>query len=109
MASGELNVDPDQIQRSGAQISSAAEQMQGHISAFQRELAGYGQPWGHDMVGSLIGGCYQAISGAAMKSFTGNTRVLSVHGQRVQAMASVYRDTEQVNTQQVNRIRETLG
>jgi hypothetical protein len=109
MAAGELGVDPDQIERSGAQISAAAEQLHGHVSAFQGELASYGQPWGHDMVGSLIGGCYLAISGAAMRSFTSNTRALNDHGDRVQAMASVYRDTEQVNTQEANRVRDALG
>jgi hypothetical protein len=109
MAAGELNVDPDQIQRSGAQISAAAEQLHGHVSAFQGELTSYGQPWGHDMVGSLIGGCYLAISGAAMRSFASNTSALSDHGARVQAMASLYRQTEESNTQAVDRVREALG
>jgi hypothetical protein len=109
VAAGELRVDADQIQRSGARISSAAEELGGHVTGFQRELAGYGQPWGHDMVGSLIGGCYLAISGAAMRSFTSNTSALSDHGDRVQAMASVYRQTEQANTQDINRIGEALG
>jgi hypothetical protein len=109
VAPAELYVDPAQIQRSGAQISSAARQLHGQVSSFQQDLAGYGQPWGHDMVGSLIGGCYLAISGAAMESFADNTSALDDQGTRVQAMASTYRQAEDVNTADVNHVRGLLG
>jgi uncharacterized protein YukE len=109
MAAGQLNVEPQGMQRAGTGISSAAGQLRGQVSSFQQELAGYGQPWGNDMVGSLIGMCYQVISGAAMQSITDNVSGLDDHGQRVQAMASVYAESESASTVEANRVRQALG
>jgi hypothetical protein len=109
MAAGQFSIDPVGLRLSGAQISSSAQQLQGHLSAFQQELAGYGQPWGSDMVGSLIGMCYGVISGIAMQSVTSNIAGLDDHAQRVQAMSTLYGQAESTDVAGVNRVREMLG
>lgn len=109
MASGEVEVDPGQIAAHGARIRSAARQAQAQNAALHAELASCGQPWGTDMVGSLIGMCYGVISGAATASFTSNAAALDEHGARVQAMAGSWQQTEADNTAAVNNVRKAMG
>ncbi len=109
MSPGQLYVDAGQISRSGAGISAAAQQLQSHVAAFQGELGGHGNAFGSDQVSSLIAGIYQAISQAAMECFGDNTKALAGHGQRVQVLGQGYQQAEQVNTTEVNRVREILG
>ena len=109
MSAGGIHVDSGQIGRSGAGITAAAQQLQSHVSAFQGELGGYGNVFGGDQVSSLIAGIYQAISQAAMESFGDNTKALADHGQRVQVMGQAYQQEEEVNTTEINRVREILG
>lgn len=105
----DINVDPDRMHASGTRITSAAQELESRISAFRQELAGYGNPFGNDMVGSLIAGCYQAISGGAMKCYVSNTRAMGSQGSRVQLMAATYQQADGVNEADSNRIREALA
>jgi hypothetical protein len=91
---------------SGTRITSAAQDLENRISAFQQELAGHGDPFGNDLVGSLIAGCYQAISGAAMKCYVSNTRAMGSQGSRVQLMAAAYGQTDSTLS---GGMREALG
>jgi hypothetical protein len=109
MSPGRLYVDGGQISRSGAGIAAAAQQLQSQITAFQGELGGHPNAFGSDQVSSLIAGIYQAISQAAMECFGENQKALADHGQRVQVMGQGYTQAEQVNTTEVNRVREILG
>jgi hypothetical protein len=104
-----LNVDFEQIRRSGAGIGSSAQGAADRMGSFQSELAGYGEPWGNDMIGSLIGGCYQAISQAAFESFGENVKEMARHGQKAQAMAAGYQQSEDDSAVEVNRLRQMLG
>jgi hypothetical protein len=44
-----------------------------------------------------------------MQSITDNVSGLDDHGQRVQAMASIYGQSESANTAEANRVRQALG
>src|SRR5260370_31964611 len=78
----ELNVDFEQIRRSGAGIGSSAQDAADRMGSFQSELASYGEPWGNDMIGSLIGGSDQAISQAAFEAFGDNDEEMTRHGHK---------------------------
>lgn len=109
MAPANINFDPGRMYVSGTRIISAAQELELRVSAFQQDLAGYGDPFGDDMVGSLIRGCYQAISGAAMKCYASNTSAMGSQGSRVQLMAATYQQAESVNTASSSSISEALA
>jgi hypothetical protein len=109
LSAGQLNVDAEQISRAGAGITAAALQLQSHIQGFQSQLSGFGQVFGTDAVSSLIAGCYQAISQAAMESYGDNLKALGAHGERVRVMGDAYKQAEDVAVTEVNRVREILG
>lgn len=105
----ELSVDPQHIRRSGAGVRSSAQQLRSELQAFQNHLAGYGEPWGNDDLGSLIGGCYQAISELAFDCYNDNIAELEGHADGVNAMASTYFQAEDVSAIEVNRVHDVLG
>jgi hypothetical protein len=109
VASGEVEVHPDDISAAGARIRSAAQESHAQTVSLQQELAGYGQPWGDDMVGSLIHVCYGAISGLAIASFTSNAAALDGQGARVQAMAAKWQLAEDTNTANISDIPQAQG
>lgn len=105
----EMRVDAEEIHRAGGGIVSSVETLQEKLRAFEGELRGFGQPWGNDDIGSLIGMCYQAIYEVAMECFTGNIGDLGGHAEGVKTMAATHREAEDVTTIEVNKVRDILG
>jgi len=102
-------VDPEQIRSSGGGIQSSTQQLQADWQAFQGELAGFGEPWGSDDIGSLIGGCYQAVYEVAVEAYNDNLEDMAEHGEIVTMFADNHAKAEEHNVVEVNRVRDILG
>ncbi|TMQ94238.1 hypothetical protein ETD83_24105 [Actinomadura soli] len=102
-------VDPEGIRRSGLGIGSSAQRLKADWEAFQAELAGFGEPWGTDDIGSLIGGCYQAIYEAAADCYNDNIEAMTEDGDTVQSVAANHLAAEKSNVTEINRVRDVLG
>ncbi|MBA9007244.1 WXG100 family type VII secretion target [Thermomonospora cellulosilytica] len=109
MGFGELGFDSPAIDRAGGRIQLSANDLKAKVDAFNTELQSYGQPWGSDDVGMLIGMCYQAIYEIAMECFQENIAELSEYGNSVRVMAATYRESEDLSAIEVNRVRDILG
>jgi hypothetical protein len=109
VASDDAEIHPEHVFSRGGRIRSAAAQSKAQNVSFQQELDGYGQPWGTDMVGSLMGLCQQAISAVAMQSFTANAAAMDDYGARAQAMAGNWQQAEDTNTANAASPRKDLG
>lgn len=109
MGDGKISVEPDQIRSSGGGIRNAAQQLRAELQAFQAELAGFGQPWGNDDLGFLIGGCYQAIEEVAMECYQENIAELEQTADKVNTMAANYYQAESSNELNINNVRNILG
>lgn len=105
----DIEVHPEHMTACGGRIRSAAQEAQAHNAATAQQLASYGEPWGNDMVGPLMGLCYTAITGVAMSSFATNAAALDDHGARVQAMAATWQRAESDNIGNVNKVKKGLG
>lgn len=94
----DLRIDPDSIDRAASELQDVADDLDTAVSGFVQALRQYGDPWGMDMLGMLIGGGYVAIEqlaletlGTIVDSFDGDAEALS-------AVAASYRGTEEANT-----------
>jgi hypothetical protein len=105
----EMDVSPDRIRKAGSGIRTSAQQLQGGWEAFQAELASFGQPWGNDDLGSLIGACYQAILEVAAECYAENIAEIDGHAEGVQTMAANFFSAEDNSVVEVNRVRDILG
>ncbi|GIF11787.1 hypothetical protein Ate01nite_18190 [Actinoplanes teichomyceticus] len=104
-----MRVDPDALMASGDRIISAAQRIRGELVAFQSQLAAFGQPWGNDDLGSLIGEVYHAIYELAVDCYTENTGEIDEVGATTRVMAVNYLDTEESNTDMSQVYRDALG
>lgn len=96
----EMDIQHPTILRGAIDLDDANGGLNADVSAFDTELAGYGQPWGKDTLGSLIGECYQNAYGLAMNClatnaeefdrFVGGMRI--THGTYLQAEEDSGRD-----------------
>lgn len=107
-----MDIDPDQIGSAGRGIRSSAERLRSEWATFQQELASYGEPWGNDDLGSLIGMLYQGVHELAADCYQDNASAIDADAERMNTMATNYRETERRTTDQVsefNRVRDVLG
>ncbi|MFC4912841.1 hypothetical protein [Actinomadura gamaensis] len=104
----ELNVDHQQLLKTGRDIGAAATNLRSHWQQFQSELASYGEPWGNDDIGSIIGGCYQAILQIFEDCLNDNIDGVQEHAEGVQSMAATYRESEDASHIEVNRVKDFL-
>jgi hypothetical protein len=104
-----VDIDPDGITRAGDGITAAAQVINREITQFQSELAGYGEPWGNDDLGSLIGMVYGVISDLAFETYGGNTEEIQQIGGLTRQMGENYADTEAGNTSGINAYKQGLG
>ena len=102
-------VEPPAIRAGGDGIVATAGQLRERLASFQQELAGYGEPWGTDDLGTLIGTCYQAIADLAMEVYQDNLDELDAYGEDVGAMADTYEQAEQATEDSVRTITDRLG
>jgi hypothetical protein len=92
----------------GRRIGSMTQGLAGKVEAFQGELTGFGEPWGGDDIGALIGGCYNAVYELFMECVNDNLEGLGEQGEGVTAMAATYREAEDLSEIEVNDVRKFL-
>lgn len=109
MPSDRVEIDPEGIMRSGDGIITAAQVINREITTFQGELAAYGEPWGADDIGSLIGMVYGVISDLAFETYAGNAEEIQEIGGLTRQMGQNYVDTEAGNSVDLNSYKQALG
>lgn len=102
-------VNPEIIRGAGGGIRTSAQQLKSDWTAFQAELAGFGEPWGADDIGFLIGGCYQAVYEVASECYADNIEAMQEHAEGVHTVAANHFAAEKDSVGEVNRVREILG
>ncbi|MET7950839.1 hypothetical protein [Micromonospora sp. NPDC005324] len=53
-----FEVEPALLRSGGDEVIGAAERFIGQLESFEAKMQGYGEPWGADDIGSLIGIAY---------------------------------------------------
>ncbi|GAA1775837.1 hypothetical protein [Actinomadura chokoriensis] len=105
----ELRVSEADLRKAASRLGQAIDQMDQDLAAFKGELSGYGQPWGGDDIGMLIGACYQGAFELAMDCYDSNLDELDSFAEDLEEMADNYKDAEDLSEIEVNRVREILG
>ncbi|GAA2441745.1 hypothetical protein GCM10010191_67510 [Actinomadura vinacea] len=90
-------------------LRTITDQLSEAVRSFQSEVSGFGEPWGGDDIGMIIGMAHGAIFGAAMESFNGSAGELAGRAGELVAAADTHRSAEDTSTAGVNRIKELLN
>jgi hypothetical protein len=106
---GGFHVQIDALRASAVGLGQVTEQLDQALSAFENQLASFGEPWGNDDVGMIIGECYSAVHELAMGSFESNAEVLGQFADGLDDMADGYEDVETGTTEAMRRLHSALG
>jgi hypothetical protein len=100
----ESAIDADQVTERGTAIMTASQRLKDEWEAFCGKLEGYGEPWGSDDVGSLIGACYTVVFQAATECYASNVEAMTGDGEAVKAMADLHRASERESAASIKQI-----
>ncbi|TDD25209.1 PE domain-containing protein [Actinomadura sp. KC06] len=104
-----FQVSPDQLSSSAERLGQVADEFNQQVQQFQSQITGYGEPWGGDDIGMLIGLAHTACFEAAMDCFKENAKELEERVKALEAVAKNYTTMEQSNVQAVNSVSKALG
>jgi uncharacterized protein YukE len=104
-----FEVSPDQIRSSAKQLKQVADDFTQKVADFEAKITGFGEPWGGDDIGMLIGIAHGAVFEAAMECFKENAKELTERTQALEAMATNYTRMEDANSAAVNSVSKALG
>ncbi|MDR7278988.1 WXG100 family type VII secretion target [Catenuloplanes atrovinosus] len=104
-----FHVDPDGMRSSGEGIQRSVGEIDDALTAFENELAGYGEPWGADDLGSMIGLVYTAIRDIAFECLDANLEDMHLYGGNVTVMADNFAAAEDGNAAGFQGIQQELG
>jgi uncharacterized protein YukE len=93
-----IEISPDALRGSGDQVRDVATRLAQELAALRADLEGFGQPWGADDIGSLIGAAYTEIAAYAMESYQSAQEELDSIGTDVSTMADRYAQTEEATS-----------
>ena len=101
----ELDVDTESLRQAKVLIGNSTAQTDAALSGFIAELEGFGQPWGDDTLGSLIGLSYQGIFEVAMDCFASNLDLIDEYAERLGAAADEINVTDLEQAEVLDRVR----
>ena len=67
-----MDVDTESMRKAKVEIGGSTQETDAALTAFVAELESFGECWGNDDLGSLIGLSYQGIYAVAMDCFAHN-------------------------------------
>ncbi|GIF12664.1 hypothetical protein [Actinoplanes teichomyceticus] len=109
MSSGGLHIAPESLQASGRRLGAVAHRFASALTAFQAEIAGFGQPWGSDDIGSLIGAAHEEVSSFAYECYQSALGEIAAAGADLSGMALAYSAAEEAIEQRLQTLRAELG
>ncbi|MET8308451.1 hypothetical protein [Micromonospora sp. NPDC005173] len=62
MSGDGFEVEPQSMRDAGGTVSDVASRFLDELDGFEAQMAGYGEPWGADDIGSLIGVAYTGVA-----------------------------------------------
>jgi hypothetical protein len=87
-----LQIDPEELRRAAAEMQAAADELDEALGQFVQGLGG--DPWGMDMLGTLIGGGYAAVEQLALQTFDSVVTTFDSVSERLEIMADNYATAE---------------
>jgi hypothetical protein len=104
-----FEVQPAALRAGGEQVIDAAERFIGQLESFEAEMAGYGEPWGGDDIGSLIGVVYTGVSAWVLDCIGVAAEEIGAAGSDLTLMADNYERVEQESANAMRDLHGMLG
>jgi glycogen debranching enzyme len=104
----DVDVNTESFRQAKVLIGNSTQETDAALSAFIAELEGFGEPWGNDDLGALIGLSYQGIFEVAMDCFASNLDVIDSYAERLGAAADEIDRTDSDRAQVLNQAQANM-
>jgi hypothetical protein len=93
----DLRISVESLRTAGTGLQAAGGRFATALEQFRAELAGHGEPWGTDDVGSLIGAAHAEVSDFAFECYADARDEVIASGEDLVGMAERYDVLEKDN------------
>ncbi|MDG4821381.1 hypothetical protein O7635_05870 [Asanoa sp. WMMD1127] len=104
-----FQVEPAALRASATGLDDVVDQFADALERFESTIAGFGEPWGGDEVGMLIGELYLGIHDLAMSCFESNGELLGQFAHGLHMMADNFEAAETEIADSMARLQSLLG
>jgi len=104
-----FEVEPALLRTGGDEVIGAAARFIGQLESFEAQMDGYGEPWGADEVGSLIGAAYTAVSAWVLDCIGVAAEEIGAAGSDLTQMADNYEQVEKDSADAMRSLQGMLG
>lgn len=96
------------LQRAAGDLDDVAHDLGRELKSMQDDVAGYGEPWGGDEIGMLIGVTHQVVSEFAFEKLGDLQKDLASHAKALDGAAGTYRDNEDAGEEMLRQVGDPL-
>lgn len=104
-----VQISTDVLRATGTGLGQVGDQLEQQLNALESELMSFGEPWGNDDIGSLIGIAYQEVVSWAFECLREVLNEIRQSGSDLGAMAERYDELEQNITNSFNNLLSQIG
>jgi hypothetical protein len=104
-----FEVEPAAMRGNAEGLDDVVDDFAESLARFENTINGFGEPWGADDIGTLIGELYLGIHDLAMSCFESNGEVLGQFADGLHTMADNFERAEQDIATGLQRIQNQLG
>lgn len=108
MGGERVDVSWTSLQQAADDLDKVAHRLGRELRFVQDELAGYGEPWGGDELGMLIGVTHEVVSELAFDKLGELQEDLASHAEALDGVARTYRDNEAHGQELLERTSRNL-
>jgi hypothetical protein len=98
-----FEVDPAVLRQADERIGAAIADAEATLAQFEAAVAAFGEPWGADDLGSLIGEIYLAAYAMAMNCYNSNLDTMDGYATRLAVAADRYEESDIQSADRVHR------
>ncbi|MER7213582.1 hypothetical protein ABZ470_14895 [Streptosporangium sp. NPDC020072] len=103
-----VDVSHADLRSTGTGLSGTGTSQLEEVRALRAYLEGEGDPWGEDMMGSMVGAAYHAVTRHALEVYESLAERHVTTGDGAEFMAVSYRSAEQRSEEEVDRITRAV-
>jgi hypothetical protein len=108
MGAERVDVSWTRLHQAAGDLDQVAQRLGRELRFAQAELAAYGEPWGGDELGMLIGVTHEVVSELAFERLGELQEDLASHAEALDGVARTYRDNEAHGQELIERTGRDL-
>ncbi|GAA1847060.1 WXG100 family type VII secretion target [Asanoa iriomotensis] len=104
-----FQVEPGSLRTSAEGLDDVVDRFAETLERFEQTITAFGQPWGSDDLGSIIGELYLGIHDLAMSCFESNGELLGEFAHGLHTMADSFEAAETEIADRMAQLQNLLG